>query len=59
MLDEFECEALKRQVVKTYGSTGRKVRRFFSSSNPLAFQFKMTHRIKEISVRLEEIASKG
>ena len=35
VLDEFECEALKRQVVKTYGNTSRKVRRFFSSSNPL------------------------
>ncbi|KAF3945045.1 hypothetical protein CMV_028551 [Castanea mollissima] len=37
VVDEFECEDLRRQVVKTYGSTGRKVCRFFSFSNPLAF----------------------
>ncbi|XP_050245665.1 putative disease resistance protein RGA4 isoform X3 [Quercus robur] len=55
VLDEFECEALRKQVVKTYGSTGKKVRRFFSCSNPLAFRFKMGHRMKEIRERLEEI----
>ena len=46
VLDEFECEALRKQVVKTYGTTGKKVRRFFSCSNPLAFRFKMGHRMK-------------
>ncbi|GMY13296.1 putative disease resistance protein RGA3 isoform X2 [Fagus crenata] len=56
VLDEFECEALRRQVVKIHGSTSKKVRRFFSSSNPLAFRFKMGHRIKEMRERLEEIA---
>ena len=55
VLDEFECEALRKQVVKTYGSTGKKVRRFFSRSNPLAFRFKMGHRMKEIRERLEGI----
>ena len=55
VLDEFECEALRKQVVKTYGSTGKKVRRFFSCSNPLAFRFKMGHRMKEIRERLEGI----
>uniref|UniRef100_A0A803R5W1 Disease resistance N-terminal domain-containing protein n=1 Tax=Cannabis sativa TaxID=3483 RepID=A0A803R5W1_CANSA len=29
VLDEFECELLRRQVVKQYGSSGRKVCRFF------------------------------
>jgi Leucine-rich repeat (LRR) protein len=56
VLDEFDCEDLRRQVVKTHGSTGKKVRRFFSSSNPLAFRFKMGHRIKEIREKLEELA---
>uniref|UniRef100_A0A2N9HQU2 Uncharacterized protein n=1 Tax=Fagus sylvatica TaxID=28930 RepID=A0A2N9HQU2_FAGSY len=56
VLDEFDCEDLRRQVVKTHGSTGKKVRRFFSSSNPLAFRFKMGHRIKEIRAKLEELA---
>uniref|UniRef100_A0A2N9FIK0 Rx N-terminal domain-containing protein n=1 Tax=Fagus sylvatica TaxID=28930 RepID=A0A2N9FIK0_FAGSY len=56
VLDEFDCEDLRRQVVKTHGSTGKKVRRFFSSSNPLAFRFKMGHRIKEIREKLEGLA---
>ena len=41
VLDEFECEALRRQVVEMQGSTTRKVRRFFSSSNSLIFRTKM------------------
>ena len=56
VLDEFECEDLRRQVVKTQGSTSRKVRRFFSSSNPIAFRNKMGHRIKEIRESLDWIA---
>jgi signal recognition particle GTPase len=56
VLDEFECEDLRRQVVKTHGSTGKKVGRFFLSSNPLDFRFKMGHRIKEIREKLEELA---
>uniref|UniRef100_A0A2N9ICN2 Uncharacterized protein n=1 Tax=Fagus sylvatica TaxID=28930 RepID=A0A2N9ICN2_FAGSY len=56
VLDEFNCEDLQRQVVKRHGSTGKKVRRFFSSSKPLAFRFKMGHRIKEIKEKLEELA---
>ncbi|KAL4597183.1 hypothetical protein ACB092_12G216700 [Castanea dentata] len=56
VLDEFECEDLRRQVVKTHGSTDRKVRRFFSSSNPLAFGIKMGHRVKDIRERLDVIA---
>uniref|UniRef100_A0A7N2KTH9 Disease resistance protein RGA3 n=1 Tax=Quercus lobata TaxID=97700 RepID=A0A7N2KTH9_QUELO len=56
VVDEFECEDLRRQVVKTYGSTGRKVCRFFSFSNPLAFGFKMGHRVKKIRERLDLIA---
>ena len=56
VLDEFECEDLRGQVVKTHGSTSRKVRRFFSSSNPLAFRNKMGHRVKEIRERLDLIA---
>jgi hypothetical protein len=56
VLDKFDCEDLRRKVVETHGSTGKKVRRFFSSSNPLAFRYKMGHRIKEIRERLQEIA---
>uniref|UniRef100_A0A2N9J8B0 Disease resistance protein RGA3 n=1 Tax=Fagus sylvatica TaxID=28930 RepID=A0A2N9J8B0_FAGSY len=56
VLDELECEDLRKQVMKKHGSTGRKVRSFFSSSNMFAFRFEMGHRIKEIRERLEEIA---
>ncbi|KAL4597182.1 hypothetical protein ACB092_12G216600 [Castanea dentata] len=57
VLDEFECEALRRQVVEMQGSTTRKVRRFFSSSNPLIFRTKMAHKVKEIRARLDEVAA--
>nr|TKS15580.1 hypothetical protein D5086_0000032750 [Populus alba] len=57
VLDEIECETLRRQVVKTTGSTSRKVQRFFSSSNKIAFRLKMGHKIKGIIERLAEISS--
>ena len=57
VLDEFECEALRRQVVEMQGSTTRKVRRFFSSSNSLVFRTKMAHKVKEIRARLDEVAA--
>jgi SpoVK/Ycf46/Vps4 family AAA+-type ATPase len=56
-LDGFECEDLRRQVVKTTGSTSRKLSRFFSSSNKLALRFKMGHKIKDLNDRLAEIES--
>uniref|UniRef100_A0A5B6YHB8 Putative disease resistance protein RGA3 n=2 Tax=Davidia involucrata TaxID=16924 RepID=A0A5B6YHB8_DAVIN len=55
VLDQFESEALRQQVVNR-GSIIRKVRNFFSSSNPLAFRFRMGHKIKVIRERLDEIA---
>ncbi|KAM5558793.1 hypothetical protein ABKV19_020465 [Rosa sericea] len=55
VLDEFECEALRREVVKTYYSTARKVRRFFSRSNPIAFRRRVGHEINEIRERLDEL----
>ncbi|KAL0002062.1 hypothetical protein SO802_015843 [Lithocarpus litseifolius] len=57
VLDEFECEALRKQVVEMQGSTTRKVRRVFSSSNPLIFRTKMAHKVKEIRARLDEVAA--
>ncbi|KAB2608232.1 disease resistance protein RGA2-like [Pyrus ussuriensis x Pyrus communis] len=44
LLDEFECEALRRQV-----------RRFFSRSNPVAFDLRVGHGIKDIRARLQEL----
>lgn len=55
VLDEVECEALRRQVVENFHGTSRKVRRFFSSSNPIAFRFRISHEIKNIRARIEEL----
>ncbi len=43
--------------LKKYGSTSKKVRDFFSSSNPLASCFEMAHKIKNIRKRLDDIAA--
>uniref|UniRef100_A0A803P6S9 Uncharacterized protein n=1 Tax=Cannabis sativa TaxID=3483 RepID=A0A803P6S9_CANSA len=55
VLDEFECELLRRKVVKQYASFGRKVHRFFSHSNPIVYCFSVAHRVREIRERLDEI----
>ncbi|KAL5576032.1 hypothetical protein UlMin_017731 [Ulmus minor] len=57
LLDEIECEVLTSQVVKAHGSVGRKLRRFFSSSNSLVFRFSIGHGIKKIRERIDEIAA--
>ncbi|CAB4317095.1 unnamed protein product [Prunus armeniaca] len=57
LLDEFECEALRREVVETFHGTTGKVRRFFSRSNPIAFRLRVGHEIKEIRERLDELKS--
>ncbi|XP_024029133.1 putative disease resistance protein RGA3 [Morus notabilis] len=56
VLGEVECELLRREVVKTHGSIGRKVRRFFSSSNPLAFRLNIGHQIKALRQELDDVA---
>ncbi|KAK2970793.1 hypothetical protein RJ640_007089 [Escallonia rubra] len=55
ILDEFEVIAL--QLVVKQRSIQRKVRHFFSCSNPLVFRFRMGHKIKEIRKRLDQIAA--
>ncbi|CAL2272379.1 unnamed protein product [Prunus armeniaca] len=57
LLDEFECEALRREVVETFHPTTGKVRRFFSCSNPIALRSRVAHQIKEIKARLDELKS--
>ncbi|CAL9025752.1 unnamed protein product, partial [Prunus brigantina] len=57
LLDEFECEALRREVVETFHGTTGKVRRFFSRSNPIAFRLRVGNEIKEIRERLDELKS--
>ncbi|TYH23582.1 hypothetical protein ES288_A03G025300v1 [Gossypium darwinii] len=56
LIDEFEIQELRRQVLKR-GSTGRKVRHFFSGSNPLACRFRMGNKIKKANEMLNEIAA--
>ncbi|CAJ1911745.1 unnamed protein product [Sphenostylis stenocarpa] len=56
VLDEFECQTLRKKVVKTHGNTKEKVSHFFSSSNPLVFRYKMAQQIKDITQRLDKVA---
>ncbi|KAJ9685659.1 hypothetical protein PVL29_017622 [Vitis rotundifolia] len=49
LLDDFATYELRR------GGMARQVSRFFSSSNQVAFHFRMGHRIKDIRVRLDDI----
>ncbi|XP_038688585.1 putative disease resistance protein RGA1 [Tripterygium wilfordii] len=58
VMDEFNYQGLRKQVVKEYGTIQTKVRRlFFPSSNPLAFRFKIGHKIKKLKERLDDIAA--
>ncbi|KAG2405611.1 uncharacterized protein HKW66_Vig0048660 [Vigna angularis] len=57
VLDEFECQTLRKKVVKVHGSTKDKVSHFFSTSNPLIFRYKMAQQIKDISSILDKVAA--
>ncbi|MCH97480.1 disease resistance protein, partial [Trifolium medium] len=59
VLDEFELQNKKKQVLEASGSTMVKVRRLFSSSNPLAFRFRMAHQLKKLKNRLNKVAADG
>ncbi|KAK7336561.1 hypothetical protein VNO77_17106 [Canavalia gladiata] len=57
VMDELECETLRKQVVKTHGNAKTKVGHFFSGSNPLVFRYRIAQQIKDISKRLDRVAS--
>ncbi|XP_057720775.1 putative disease resistance protein RGA1 isoform X1 [Arachis stenosperma] len=57
LLDQVDCETLRKQVIRDYGTPKDKVGRFFSSSNPLVFRYKLAHQIKEIKKRLDKVAA--
>ncbi|KAJ0048940.1 hypothetical protein Pint_17060 [Pistacia integerrima] len=57
VLEEFELQASGREVERQKRSTLRKVCQCFSSSNPVGFQYEISHKIKEIRERLDQIAS--
>jgi len=59
VFDGFELQDKKKQFVKASGSSRMKVCHLFSSSNPLAFRFRMSHKIKEIRDRLNKVAADG
>ncbi|XP_050153915.1 putative disease resistance protein RGA3 [Malus sylvestris] len=58
VLDEFNAEAQRRQMVPGNTKLSKKVRLFFSSSNQLVFGLKMGHKVKNINKRLSEVASR-
>nr|XP_023882072.1 disease resistance protein RGA2-like [Quercus suber] len=57
VLDEFQYRVLQKEVMKRYWSTSKKVRYFFSGSNPLVFRFEIAHKIKGIRERVDDIAA--
>ncbi|RDX66774.1 putative disease resistance protein RGA3, partial [Mucuna pruriens] len=59
VLDGFQCQNLRKQVVKTSGSTRMKVGHFFSLSNSLVFRLRMARQIKHVRHRLDKIAADG
>ncbi|KAL6328510.1 hypothetical protein AAG906_038705 [Vitis piasezkii] len=56
LFDDFATEELRRKT-EVQGRFAGQVGDFFSSSNHLAFRFKMGHRIKDIRERLDDIAN--
>ncbi|KAJ1404192.1 Virus X resistance protein-like, coiled-coil domain [Sesbania bispinosa] len=59
VLDGFEFQNKRNQVVKASGSTSMKVGHFFSSHNPLVFRIMMAHQIKNVRDRLEKVVADG
>ncbi|KAF8021548.1 hypothetical protein BT93_G1866 [Corymbia citriodora subsp. variegata] len=56
VLNELECEVLRKHVISQYGGDKEKVHRFFSLSNPLILRVKISHRIKEVKETLSKIS---
>ncbi|KAK7278872.1 hypothetical protein RJT34_23911 [Clitoria ternatea] len=54
---DVECEALRKHVINIYGGFSRKVRHFFSTSNPLVYRLRMAHELKDIIKKLDKVAS--
>ncbi|KAM5577543.1 putative disease resistance protein RGA3 [Rosa sericea] len=56
VLDELEFQKLRKKVlVNNSGRVKGQVRQFFSRWNPVVFNFKLGHKVKEIRERLVEI----
>ncbi|XP_014511283.1 disease resistance protein RGA2-like [Vigna radiata var. radiata] len=59
IVDNFECEVLRKHVVSSHGSFCRKVCRLFSTSNPVVYRYRMGREIKGIKKQLEKVATDG
>ncbi|XP_021820501.1 putative disease resistance protein RGA3 [Prunus avium] len=57
ILDEYEYNKLRMQVLKPRGSVKEKVHNLFSIPNSVMSSYKMSHRIKNMRKRLGEIAA--
>ncbi|XP_048420251.1 disease resistance protein RGA2-like, partial [Pyrus x bretschneideri] len=58
VLDEFNTQVQRRQVMRGNTKLSNKVRLFFSSSNQLVFGLEMSHKIKDINKSLVRVASR-
>ncbi|XP_068494120.1 disease resistance protein RGA2-like isoform X2 [Phaseolus vulgaris] len=59
IVDNFECEVLRKRVVNTHGSFSRKVCRLLSTKNPVIYRFIMGREIKDIKKQLEKVLAYG
>ena len=57
VLDGYECQSLRKHVVKASCSTKMKVGHFFSKFNSLVFRLRMARQIKHVRRRLEYVWS--
>ncbi|KAL5830556.1 hypothetical protein ACOSQ3_020024 [Xanthoceras sorbifolium] len=57
VVDEFEIQALRRQVMLNRGSITQKVRNYLSWPKSVAFRFTIGHKIKEIREKLDDVAA--
>ncbi|XP_060967523.1 putative disease resistance protein RGA4 [Cannabis sativa] len=57
LMDEFNTQALRRQLIMPQNPMANKVCTFFSSSNQLAFRFKMSRKIEVIQKKLASISN--
>ncbi|XWS59064.1 hypothetical protein CRYUN_Cryun08bG0090100 [Craigia yunnanensis] len=57
ILEEFEIIVAQHEDILKYKSFQRKVRRFFSRSNPAVLGFKMAHKVKGIREKFDDIAA--
>ncbi|XP_068328820.1 disease resistance protein RGA2-like [Pyrus communis] len=58
VLDELNTQVQRRQVMRGNTKLSKEVHLFFSGSNQLVFGLKMSHKIKDITKRLSEVANR-